>query len=197
MSSPSLESVVYYSDDAVEKANENRKIHGNCTWVKKHNLTANDRQEVKLGSQKPPKDGNESQTHGLSNALLHSSVRKVEIALILSQKVIQSRFFGDFGFCKIRPWTSSDLRIGCIVAISVRISSLDCQENHYSKREVDELDEQKVNFKSQPNKEKSYLCRFLSVILTLHPSIRIRKASMPIDSVVTTPGRKAGSSYDW
>ena len=40
--------------------------------------------EGKLGSQKPNKDGNESQTHGLSNALLHSSVRKVEIALILS-----------------------------------------------------------------------------------------------------------------
>ena len=52
-----------------QKANENREIHGNCTWVKKRNLTANDRQEVKLGSQKPPKDGNESQTHGLSNAL--------------------------------------------------------------------------------------------------------------------------------
>ena len=32
--------------------------------------------EGKLGSQKPNKDGNESQTHGLSNALLHSSVRK-------------------------------------------------------------------------------------------------------------------------
>ena len=43
------------------------------------------------------------------------------------------------------------------MAFSVRISSLDCQENHYSNREVDELDEQKVNFKSQPNKEKSYL----------------------------------------
>ena len=77
MSSPSLESVEnHYSGDAVEKSNENRKIHGNCTWVKKRNLTANDRQEVKLGSQKPHKDGNESQTHDLSNALLHSSVRK-------------------------------------------------------------------------------------------------------------------------
>ena len=31
------------------------------------------------------------------------------------------------------------------------------QENHYSNRDVDEFDEQKVNFKSQPNKEKSYL----------------------------------------
>ena len=75
--SPSVYSVEnHYSGDAVEKSNENRKIHGNCTWVKKRNLTANDRQEVKLGSQKPHKDGNESQTHGLSNALLHSSVRK-------------------------------------------------------------------------------------------------------------------------
>ena len=27
--------------------------------------------------------------------------------------------------------------------------------NHYSNREVDELDEQKVNFKILPNKEKS------------------------------------------
>ena len=64
----------------------------------------------------------------------------------------------NWGFCKIRPWTRSDLGIGCIVAFSVRISTLHYQENHYSKREVDELDEQKVNFKSQPNKEKSYLC---------------------------------------
>ena len=77
MFSPCLDSKEnHYSDDAVEKANENREIHGNCTWVKKRNLTENDRQEVKLGSQKPHKDGNESQTHGLSNALLHSSVRK-------------------------------------------------------------------------------------------------------------------------
>ena len=44
------------------------------------------------------------------------------------------------------------------MAFSVRISTLDRAENHYSNREVDELDEQKVNFKSQPNKEKSYLC---------------------------------------
>ena len=43
------------------------------------------------------------------------------------------------------------------MAFSVRISTLDRKENHYSNREVDELDEQKVNFKSQPNKEKSYL----------------------------------------
>ena len=78
-----------------------------------------------------------------------------KIALILPQKVIQSRIFADFFFCKIRPWTRSDLGIGCMVAISVQISSVQRQENHYSNREVDELDEQKVNFKSQPNKEKS------------------------------------------
>ena len=59
---------------------------------------------------------------------------KVEIVLILSQKVI--------------------LGIGCIVAFSVPISTLESEENHYSNREVDELDEQKVNFKSQPNKEE-------------------------------------------
>ena len=55
--------------------------------------------EGKLGSQKPNKDGNESQTHDFSNALLHCSVRKVEIALILSQKVTRSRisvFFAVF-----------------------------------------------------------------------------------------------------
>ena len=44
------------------------------------------------------------------------------------------------------------------MAFSVPISTLESEENHYSNREVDELDEQKVNFKSQPNKEKSYLC---------------------------------------
>ena len=43
------------------------------------------------------------------------------------------------------------------MAFSVPISTVQRKENHYSKREVDELDEQKVNFKSQPNKEKSYL----------------------------------------
>ena len=42
-----------------------------------------------------------------------------------------------------------------MVAISVQISSVQRQENHYSNREVDELDEQKVNFKILPNKEKS------------------------------------------
>ena len=150
MSIPSLHSVEnHYSNDAVEKANENRIKNGNWNTRKKRNLNTNGRQEAKLESQKPPKDGNESQTHGLSNALLHSSVRKVEIVLILSQKVIQRR---------IQPWTRSDLGVGCIVAFSVRISTLDRAENHYSNREVDELDEQKVNFKSQPNKEKSYLC---------------------------------------
>ena len=63
-----------------------------------------------------------------------------KIALILPQKVIQSRIFADFFFCKIRPWTRSDLGIGCIVAFSVRILCLHHLENHYSNREVDELD---------------------------------------------------------
>ena len=58
------------------KTAKNTEIARGWNSRKKRNLTANDRQEVKLGSQKPPKDGNESQTHGLSNALLHSSVRK-------------------------------------------------------------------------------------------------------------------------
>ena len=40
------------------------------------------------------------------------------------------------------------------MAFSVPIPSVESEENHYSNREVDELDEQKVNFKSQPNKEK-------------------------------------------
>ena len=40
------------------------------------------------------------------------------------------------------------------MAFSIPISSVWSVENHYSNREVDELDEQKVNFKSQPNKEK-------------------------------------------
>ena len=66
----------HYLNDAVEKANENRIKHGNWNTRKKRNLNTNGRQEAKLESQKPPKDGNESQTHGLSNALLHSSVRK-------------------------------------------------------------------------------------------------------------------------
>ena len=77
MSSPSLEREEnHYSNDAVEKANENCKEHGNWNTRKKRNLNTNGRQEAKLESQKPPKDGNESQTHGLSNALLHSSVDK-------------------------------------------------------------------------------------------------------------------------
>ena len=54
------------------------------------------------------------------------------------------------------------------MAFSVPISTLERKENHYSKREVDELDEQKVNFKSQPNKEKSYL-RILPVF---YPIVR-------------------------
>ena len=80
---------------------------------------------------------------------------KIEIALILPQKVIQSVFFNFSVFCKIRPWTRSDLGIGCIVAFSIPKASVQRQENHYSNRKVDELDEQKVNFKSLPNKEKS------------------------------------------
>ena len=42
------------------------------------------------------------------------------------------------------------------MAFSVPISILQRKESHYSEREGDEIDEQKVNFKSQPNKEKSY-----------------------------------------
>ena len=42
-----------------------------------------------------------------------------------------------------------------MVAFSIKISSVCRQENHYPNHEVDELDEQKVNFKSLPNKEKS------------------------------------------
>ena len=50
--------------------------------------------------------------------------------------------------------------------------SVQRKENHYSKREVDELDEQKVNFKSQPNKEKSYLR-----ILPVRPPFERRESS--------------------
>ena len=76
MSSPSLHyQENHYSNDAVEKANENRIKHGNWNTRKKRNLNTNGRQEAKLESQKPPKDGNESQTHDLSNTLLQSSVR--------------------------------------------------------------------------------------------------------------------------
>ena len=166
MSSPSLHRKEnHYSNDAVEKANENRIKHGNWNTRKKRNLNTNGRQEAKLESQKPPKDGNESQTYGLSNALLHSSVRKSwNRPHLVSKSDPKSIFLENFGFCKIRPWTRSDLGIGCIVAFSVQISTLDRKENHYSNREVDELDEQKVNFKSQPNKEKSYLC-ILPVVL--------------------------------
>ena len=56
------------------------------------------------------------------------------------------------------------------MAFSVPISTLESEENHYSNREVDELDEQKVNFKSQPNKEKSYLC-ILPVVGSYSPFI--------------------------
>ena len=80
---------------------------------------------------------------------------KIEIDLILPQKVIQSRIFADFVFCKVRPWTRSDLGIWRIVAFSTPLSSVCSVENHYLNREVGELGEQKVNFKSLPNKEKS------------------------------------------
>ena len=49
----------------------------------------------------------------------------------------------DFGFCKIRPWTRSDLGIGCMVSFSVPISTLKRKENYYSNREVDELENEK------------------------------------------------------
>ena len=42
-----------------------------------------------------------------------------------------SRRVIDFGFCKIRPWTRSDLGIGCMVAVAVKISALYSEENHY------------------------------------------------------------------
>ena len=58
------------------------------------------------------------------------------------------------------------------MAFSDPISTVQRKENHYSKREVDELDEQKVNFKSQPNKEKSYLC-ILPVALLLAISLQV------------------------
>ena len=104
------------------KTAKNTEIARGWNSRKKRNLTANDRQEVKLRSQKPNKDGNESQTHDFSNALLHCSVRKVEIVLMLSQKVIQSRisvFFAVFiwfldgivrivVFLVIHGWTGHD-----------------------------------------------------------------------------------------
>ena len=89
MSSPSLDRKKnHYSNDAVEKANENRIKHGN--W-------------------NPARPG-------------------------------------------------PCLGIGCMVAFPVRMPTLDRAENHCSNREAGELGEQKVNFKSQPNKEKGYLC---------------------------------------
>ena len=42
-----------------------------------------------------------------------------------------------------------------MVAVTGKISPVCSVENHYLNREVDELDEQKVNFKILPNKEKS------------------------------------------
>ena len=147
----------HYSDDAVEKENKNREEHGNwnsrknAIWLqmiaKKSNWGPRSRLKMKMkaGRMVFP-------THYFTLVS-----EKNEIALILPQKVIQSRFFDFLVFCKIRPWTRSDPGIGRIVAVAVKISPVCSVENHYSNREVDELDEQKVNFKSQPNKEKSYL----------------------------------------
>ena len=42
-----------------------------------------------------------------------------------------------------------------VSSVAVKIIPLCSVENHYLNLEVDELDEKKVNFKSQPNKEKS------------------------------------------
>jgi len=89
--------------------------------------------------------GTDARGHGLGGLVTISKVEK----FFLSERLLLTCLF----VC-----TRSDLGIGCIVAFSVRISTLESEENHYSNREVDELDEQKVNFKSQPNKEKSYLC---------------------------------------
>ena len=145
----------HYSDDAVKKENENREEHGNwnsrknAIWLqmiaKKSNWGPRSRlrMEMKAGRMVFP----------MNYSTFLSA--KVEIALILPQKVIQSRIFADFVFCKIRPWTRSDRGIGRIAAVAVKVIPLCSVENHYLNREVDELDEQKVNFKSQPNKEKS------------------------------------------
>ena len=134
----------HYSDDAAEKENKNREEHGNwnsrknAIWLqmiaKKSNWGPRSRLKMKMkaGRMVFP-------THYFTFVS-----EKVEIALILPQKVIQSR-----------PWTRSDPGIGRIVAVAVKISPVCSVENHYLNREVDELDEQKVNFKSLPNKEKS------------------------------------------
>ena len=134
----------HYSDDAVEKENKNREEHGNwnsrknAIWLqmiaKKSNWGPRSRLKMKMkaGRMVFP-------THYFTLVS-----EKVEIALILPQKVIQSRFFRLFFFCKIRPWTRSDLGIGCIVTFSIPKASVQRMENHYSNREVGELGEQKV-----------------------------------------------------
>ena len=132
----------HYSDDAAEKENENREEHGNwnsrknAIWLqmiaKKSNWGPRSRLKMKMKAGR--------MVFPLSNALLHYCIRKI---------------WKRPHFCKIRPWTRSDLGIGCVVAFSILKSSVYRQENHYSNRKVDELDEQKVNFKSLPNKEKS------------------------------------------
>ena len=68
--------------------------------------------------------------------------------------------------------------IGCIVAFSVPISTVQRKENHYSNRGVDELDEQKVNFKSQPNKEKSYCT---AVVVIMDPPVRYIQRILTLD----------------
>ena len=70
----------------------------------------------------------------------------------IATKVIQG-----FIYLKLN-YLSSGAPIGCMVAFPVRMPTLDRAENHCSNREAGELGEQKVNFKSQPNKEKGYLC---------------------------------------
>ena len=97
MSSSSLERKEnHYSNDAVEKSNENCEEHGNCTWVKftkKCNLNANDRQEVKLGSQRR-RLRMEMKARRMVFPTHYFTLlsEEVEIVLILPQKVIQSRF---------------------------------------------------------------------------------------------------------
>ena len=94
MSSPSLDRAEnHYSDDAVGKSNENREEHGNCTWVKftkkiakKSNWGLRSRLSMEMKARRMI-----FPTHYFT--LLSE---KVEIVLILSQKVIESRFLEKF-----------------------------------------------------------------------------------------------------
>ena len=63
-------------------------------------------------------------------------------------------------------------------AFSVPISSLESEKNYYSNGEVDELDEQKMNFKSQPNKEKSYCT---AVVVIMDPPVRYIQRILTLD----------------